>query len=528
MADYYPLIARAVAGLDKSTGENRRALYERARSALVAQLRGVTPALSESDVTRERLALEEAIRKVEAEAAKKTKLEIAAPPIPPKPQPVAWDDAPQASASPSPRSAPQMPRGSPMQMPRGGAPAAVPAVAREQNYELDDFDQKPPAPQRSPLRPPPPDSARRPLSDSGLKDFRGVVAEANELGHASAQANRSAREAYDSVPERDADMRSNARLFDREPHPQRMDFDAPSMLEPAINLDEARPSSPRTRSMPEEAEPELRPPPSYRKLFKTAALLLVIAAIGGLIAWQWPNVMGVYEWATAPGQPQPQVASQTQQTPAQAPKNQERVEPSGPTPVRPGTMQPSPTPSPAAAVAQKVVLYEEDPQDPQGKRTVGSAIWRSETVSPGPGMAPELAIRADIEIPERKIAMIWSLRRNTDKALPASHTIEIMFKLPPDFAPGGIANVPGILMKAAEQTRGVPLAGLAVKVTNGYFLIGLSAVDADRDRNLQLLKDRTWFDVPMVYANNRRAILAIEKGTPGERVFADAFKAWGQ
>jgi hypothetical protein len=31
-----------------------------------------------------------------------------------------------------------------------------------------------------------------------------------------------------------------------------------------------------------------------------------------------------------------------------------------------------------------------------------------------------------------------------------------------------------------------------------------------------------------VYTNNRRAILALEKGTPGERAFADAFKAWGQ
>ena len=34
MADYYPLIARAVAGLDKNTGDARRALYERARAAL--------------------------------------------------------------------------------------------------------------------------------------------------------------------------------------------------------------------------------------------------------------------------------------------------------------------------------------------------------------------------------------------------------------------------------------------------------------------------------------------------------------
>ena len=37
MADYYPLIARAVTGLEKNTGEARRALYERARTALVVQ-----------------------------------------------------------------------------------------------------------------------------------------------------------------------------------------------------------------------------------------------------------------------------------------------------------------------------------------------------------------------------------------------------------------------------------------------------------------------------------------------------------
>jgi len=124
--------------------------------------------------------------------------------------------------------------------------------------------------------------------------------------------------------------------------------------------------------------------------------------------------------------------------------------------------------------------------------------------------------------------MTWSLRRNTDQSLPASHTIEIVFKLPPDFPSGGISNVPGILMKQAEQTRGVPLAGLAVKVTNGFFLIGLSNVDSDKERNIQLLKERSWFDIPVVYNNSRRAILAMEKGTPGERAFADAFKAWGQ
>src|SRR5215813_13493416 len=74
MADYYPLIARAVAGLDPNApGEARRALYERARAALIAQLRGVQPPLSESEITRERLSLEEAVRKVESEAAQRAR-----------------------------------------------------------------------------------------------------------------------------------------------------------------------------------------------------------------------------------------------------------------------------------------------------------------------------------------------------------------------------------------------------------------------------------------------------------------------
>jgi hypothetical protein len=69
MADYYPLVSRAVAGLEKNDHESRQALYERARSALVAQLRSMTPAVSESDIEREQLALEGAIRRVEAEYA---------------------------------------------------------------------------------------------------------------------------------------------------------------------------------------------------------------------------------------------------------------------------------------------------------------------------------------------------------------------------------------------------------------------------------------------------------------------------
>ena len=61
--DYYPLIARAVERLDRSTGEARRAVYERAREA-VAELRSNQLARLDAEITEERLALEDAIRKV--------------------------------------------------------------------------------------------------------------------------------------------------------------------------------------------------------------------------------------------------------------------------------------------------------------------------------------------------------------------------------------------------------------------------------------------------------------------------------
>jgi hypothetical protein len=305
------------------------------------------------------------------------------------------------------------------------------------------------------------------------------------------------------------------------------DFSEP-MLEPSFGLEDERPISAKARRLPpppmededafEQMEMGARPPRSFAGLFRLAIVGVAILALAGLVIWQWPSMVSVYRSLRAPAS---DVARET--SPSTPKKTQERIEP--------GNTQSGPAPAAGpglASVAQKVVLYEEDPADPNGKRFVGSAIWRTETVSPGPGQPPELAVRADVEVPERKLTMTWSLRRNTDKTLPASHTVEVTFKLPTDFPAGGISNVPGILMKQAEQTRGVPLAGLAVKVTDGFYLIGLSNVDADKERNLQLLKERGWFDIPLVYANNRRAILAMEKGTPGERAFADAFKVWKQ
>ena len=311
----------------------------------------------------------------------------------------------------------------------------------------------------------------------------------------------------------------------RIPEPRVSEPDAPSWEAPAPpeRPIETRSAAQRQTPLRQPSADDIDELPKRSRVGLVAAILsvLIILGLGATAFWQRDRIAALVNVVRGPAK-----QAQKDSEPSR-PKIPDRVgQPaSGQDPAQSST---APGAGPVAAVAQRVVLYEEDPADPQGKRYVGSAIWRTETITPGPGAAPDLAVRADLEIPERRITMTFSLRRNSDQALPASHTIEVTFNLPADFPFGGISNVPGILMKQAEQTRGAPLAGLAVKVTSGFFLVGLSAVEADMQRNLQLLKERSWFDVPIVYNNGRRAILALEKGTPGERAFEEAFRAWGQ
>ena len=564
MADYYPLISRAVAALEKNNGENRRALYERARTALLAQLRGVTPALEESDITRERLALEESIRKVEAESARQfveASRQMSAAKIRQSRQ---WDEPPKlrpTEARPAeprrwdevepPASAPRRYVSPPSPAPQDSAPASPQESARRawlpgaapRSDSI--FDRPlPPSPQAPSPQPPSP-AARdvgtaaehHALLDAAPEDALGAAAEEVD-GALRAEKSERAGDAAAPAPELERGrgffnrlkfVRSEPKSFEprarqermfepspHEPHPHE-GFSEP-MLESSFPLDDSHPPPDQDRYAStdaiddeyayEEADEDVAPRRRYGDLIKGLVAAAVVAVLVGIGVWQWPNMVALYRSFRAPAV---DTARDVPPPATTRPKITDRIEPGSPQ--APATS--APATQAAVPAAQKVVLYEEDPADPNGKRFVGSAIWRTETVTPGPGQPPELAIRADVEVPERKLAMTWSLRRNTDKGLPATHTVEIMFKVPPDFPSGGISNVPGILMKQAEQTRGTPLAGLAVKVTPGFYLIGLSNADADKDRNLQLLKERSWFDIPVVYNNNRRAILALEKGPPG-------------
>jgi hypothetical protein len=41
------------------------------------------------------------------------------------------------------------------------------------------------------------------------------------------------------------------------------------------------------------------------------------------------------------------------------------------------------------------------------------------------------------------------------------------------------------------------------------------------------MSERPWFDIPIVYGDSTRAIVALEKSTSCDRAFENAFRRWG-
>lgn len=463
MADYFPVLSRAVAGLPTNTGESRRAVYERARAAVIKQLRGIDPPLSEEDISRERMQLEDAIGRIEAGYAGQRA-------------------APQnAAAAPAARPAPppQGPRPVPQQ--QAPRPAPTPETRREPEPPREpDTRQQPERPLASPKRGPEVRADGRPIiratGEPGAERTRRRSAPLIALGAlaiiAIAAAGFAARHQIGSFLGGGGSTTTQTAAKDDASSP------APGSSEATPPAASGGKSDDRLLSDPTPATPEqpnAEQPPAQTDVAR----------------------------APDPGPAvQPTAPTAPPQTPAPA------VQPAGP------------------LVAQRAILYEEGSDQQSGEQVDGTVVWRTESVNGGQNQPLETALRGDIDIPGRNVKATVTIRRNIDATLPASHTIEIQFKLPDNFPNAGVANVPGILMKVDEAARGSPVSGLSVRVTNGFFLIGLSNIENERIVNEQLLRDRGWIDIPILYDNGRRAVLTLEKGTPGAQAFNDALAAW--
>ncbi|WP_048644876.1 hypothetical protein [Nitratireductor soli] len=177
-------------------------------------------------------------------------------------------------------------------------------------------------------------------------------------------------------------------------------------------------------------------------------------------------------------------------------------------------------------VGQKAIFYEERTNVSQGSADPGAVVWSVVQESPGNDLPPEPAIRAEATIPAKNLQLKMTIRRNADESLPASHIAEIIFLTPDDFDGGGVDNVLRVSMKRSEQDTGSPLLGIPAKIADGFFLVALSDSKADIETNTLLLRRQSWIDIPVVYKSGRRALITIERGIPGDKIFTDVLNAW--
>ena len=496
MADFEAILKKALASRPDASGEERRKVYERARQALIKQLEGFEPPLPPEEISKQRLALESSIRRIEADAAAGALRAGTAAPASPiasvAPQPAPAEPAPEPPAPAQP-SAPK---------PVIVEPPAAAAPVETAEPHAEDTPRMPEAQGIAPISTAP----EPPLL--GEQNSEPVV--------------QSAQTSAVGAPDL--------------PDPSALDA-PPGAAADAERVLVAPPPEPPKRGMP------------FGVII--GLLLLIGAAGGGVWAWQTGlidfgpddsaeavaeqpadgadepleqvrSVDGGDERASERLLPDNQGVEDTGEPIELDPAAAERDE-AGETDVAAVPEEPAEAPvTDVSPVAQTAILYEEGlTADDPAVSVSGQTEWRLD------GSGRDAAIVVDVDLPERGLAFTMRIMRNNDATLPATHLLEFNFSTGAAFpAEGGVRQLVGVILKAEERARGEALRGALAELSDGIFWLALSADEADATANLALLAGESWFDLPILYADERRAIVSFEKGVAGEQVFEQAFAAW--
>ena len=647
MADYRELLRRAIDALPENTGANRRAVYEKARGALVTQLRAIEPPLPAREITTHRLNLEDCIRQVEQEATdrllgrlRETEDEPPAP-VPAEPEIVeaeepVVDEEPAAAEQPQyeePEAFEPEPvfddtiediepdAGDKEESDRFDEPVLVPASEPAQSFTVADasssiediiaeaeaassdlsqntaeeaevpepaLDDAPPvlddpAPEAvsDPYVVPEPEhhfitSPREvePRVETPLVDLHGRPLTRSEESAAEpeaviAAAMSSVREVeIEPAPRFDAEV-SDAQVaidraiaaLDREARGETPDgenatpaSDTPLPDEEDAATDEATDGTPRGVG-------------ALTVFLLIAVLLLGGGGAVGFWAWQQGSIdLNAIFAQSSPTEPANEVAEVEGTQLEAVPDPAGNTTPEVPaTPGVNGEAMPGEelpfveTETPGQAGGEPEIAFEDrlpaeageslngaeepiseeaieaaaaGPQslllEEQASGTVGAVPYSGSVEwSRGSDELGHPTIIAHATIPARNLDLDLLIRRNADTNLPASHLMEVNFKLAESFVGGSIANLPGVLLKDEELVQGQPLTGASARIVGNSFLFALSsASERDVEANVALLRDRSWIDLAMVYGTGRRAILTLEKSEEGAAIFDEVMAAW--
>lgn len=607
MADYFTLLKRAVDGLESNTGMARRAVYERARTALVNQLKQIDPPLSPSDITKQRLELEEAIRKVEADAAQAVFQSAAKPAAPASAEAVTGDiadtDETDEARDAAPDTAPDVPAPEPVaadadkaakveedETGTDGEPEAMRA-----SPSSDDVDPVQPAPAivtepatevttgspqteeaHAPARPVEPASGEPeqkkvakvdPAPDlaAGRHVLKEAVVEAEQLGGATRAMSATMREIEQETQEdvgreaEDGRAAVSSEQADSVDMPRQgggfgrflmwlivvvllggaagalyMNKDSlMSLVTAGFDTSEAGgkegASGQATGGTGGAASGVATGPKKITE--RVTENGIVKGEEGGATK---PVVNKTRVVTTQPIVAKPETTDVNGQptAPAAQAAGDQTPKPQTPagdttTATKPQSVEKTTKPQ-AIVVGQRATLIEEGTIDPsKNEVTAGVVTWAFKP-NPNDLESKTKVLIGTFNIADRGLSGALIIRDNEDETLPASHMVELTFKVSGKSSIEGISTIPGMLLKDTEQASGAVLIGKATRVTDHYFWIGLSNIETERTMNEDMLRTKGWIDVPVVFKNGKRGILTLEKGIPGMQAFQDALAAWGQ
>ena len=116
----------------------------------------------------------------------------------------------------------------------------------------------------------------------------------------------------------------------------------------------------------------------------------------------------------------------------------------------------------------------------------GTVTWTLEQIAK-PKQKPELAVRAEIAIPDRNLKLTWRMQRNTDKAVFATHVVAVTVQSP-DESHGTIRDLFGMLLRPAADGKSTALFANHEKSGDGMFRSYLAPSDFAAYQNDKLLQ----------------------------------------
>ncbi len=499
MADYYSILEKTISGLPNNSPEVRNAVYKKARSAIETQLRNMDPSPSEDAINSQLKLLEEAILLIDSEHSD-------------QPDPVIVEETVISEPEPEPE-----PEETALQEPLVSSAAVSAASSPESVVER---------------------------VETAIEQIEN--------------------EAPSSVG---LDAPSSSVEGDVDPGSISVDPKTKDILEPIISADVASDGS-----QPETADLDFEEKKSGGFFGGLVKLLVILCLLGGAGYAVWKNKDELTDFANNMMKPadvaeevqttsadtepveevaEPELVEKTTEIVTPEPTEPEFVEPevaepevAAPEVVEPEMTEPEVTESQSEnettqegtestsqqsgviPIGEVAYLYEEGTAGSGATRTNAAITWEIKQESLKEGNAPKPVIVGKMDVPEKAMSIDINIKRNIDEAVSASHMIELRFNLPADFTGKSVESIARFVMKTTEEAPGEPLVAVPVKVSEGYFLIALDNLTQAVAVNTQLLKESAWIDVPIVYGTGKRALITLEKGGTGERVFDEAFKDW--